>query len=116
MDDAIEVEDMSHEPLGFLSGYFRGSQLRWATVDKEGYAIISTFRRLEYLLWSGVHIHTDHRNLAYIFDPEACVSSVPKTLRRSVWSTGRQYLDSTTIQFDTLPVNAIAGGGYCRDG
>ena len=26
-----------------------------------------------------VHIYTDHRNLAYIFEPEACVSSVPKT-------------------------------------
>ena len=79
VDDNVAVEEMSHEPLGFLSGTFRGSQLRWATVDKEGFAIISTFRRLEYLLWGGVHIHTDHRNLAYIFDPEACVSSVPKT-------------------------------------
>eukprot|EP00903_Cladosiphon_okamuranus_P021853 g20089.t1 len=53
--------------------------LRWATVDKERFAIVSTFLRLEYLLWGGVHIHTDHRNLAYIFNPEACVSSVPKT-------------------------------------
>ena len=79
VDDNVAVEEMSHEPLGFLSGTFRGSQLRWATVDKEGFAIISTFRRLEYLLWGGVHIHTDHRNLAYIFDPDACVSSVPKT-------------------------------------
>ena len=41
--------------------------------------IVSTFRRLEYLLWGGVRIYTDHRNLAYIFKPEACVSSVPKT-------------------------------------
>jgi len=48
-------------------------------MDKEGFAIVSTFRRLEYLLWGGVHIHTDHRNLAYIFNPEVCVSSVPKT-------------------------------------
>eukprot|EP00903_Cladosiphon_okamuranus_P017435 g16059.t1 len=79
LDAGVVVEDMSHEPLGFLSGTFRGSQLRWATVDKEGFAIISTLRRLEYLLWGGVHIHTDHRNLAYIFNPEACVSSVPKT-------------------------------------
>ncbi|CAB1109830.1 unnamed protein product [Ectocarpus sp. CCAP 1310/34] len=79
VDNNVPVEDMSHEPLGFLSGTFRGSQLRWATVDKEGFAIISTFRRLEYLLWGGVHIHTDHRNLAYIFDPEACISTVPKT-------------------------------------
>ena len=75
----IPVEDMSHEPLGFLSGTFRGSQQRWATTDKECFAIVSTFRRLEYLLWNGVRIHTDHRNLAYIFNPEACVSSVAKT-------------------------------------
>lgn len=79
LDAGVAVEDTSHEPLGFLSGTFRGSQLRWATVDKEGFAIVSTFLRLEYLLWGGVHIHTDHRNLAYIFNPEACVSSVPKT-------------------------------------
>ena len=73
-DSGMAVEDMSHEPLGFLSGVFRNSQLRWPTVDKEAFAFVSTFRRLEYLLWNGVHIFTDHRNLAYIFDPEACVS------------------------------------------
>ena len=32
----MALENMSHEPLGFLSGSFKGSQLRWATVDKEG--------------------------------------------------------------------------------
>ena len=42
--------DRSLEPLAFLSGSFKGSQLRWATVDKEGFAIVNTFRRLEYLL------------------------------------------------------------------
>ena len=79
LEDGIEVEKMSHESVGFLSGTFPGSQQRWGTVDKEGFAIVSTFRRLEYLLWGGVRIYTDHRNLAYIFEPEACVSSVPKT-------------------------------------
>ena len=61
---------MSHEPLGFLSGPFRGSQQRWATLDKEGLTIVSTFHRLEYLLWGGMRIYTDHCNLAYIFEPE----------------------------------------------
>ena len=70
---------MSHEPLEFLSGTFRGSQQRWATVDKEEFAIVSTFCRLKYLLWGGVRISIDHCNLASIFKPEACVSSVPKT-------------------------------------
>ena len=29
---------------------------------------------------NGVHIFTDHRNLAYSFDPEACVTPVSKAL------------------------------------
>ena len=31
--------------------------------------MVSTLKRLEYLLWNGVHIYTDHKNLAYIFYP-----------------------------------------------
>ena len=68
LEGGVEVEKMSHERVGFLSGTFRGSQQRWATVDKEGFVIVSTFRRLEHLLWGGVRIYTDHRNLAYVFE------------------------------------------------
>ena len=57
---------MSHELLGFLSGTFRGSQQRCATVDKKGFTIVSTFRRLEYVLWGGVSIFTHHRNISPI--------------------------------------------------
>ena len=46
----VTLENMSREPLAFLSGSFTGSQLRRATVDKEGFAIVNTLRRLEYLL------------------------------------------------------------------
>ncbi|CAM9712786.1 unnamed protein product [Sphacelaria rigidula] len=81
MQQRLPVEDiMTHEPLASLSGNFKGSQMRWATIDKEALAIVSTFLRLEHLLWNGAHIFTDHRNLAYIFDPEACVTSVSKVL------------------------------------
>ena len=68
----------THEPLAFLSRTFKGSQMCWATIDKEQFAIVSPYRRLRYFLWNGVHIFTDHRNLAYIFDPEGCVTSVSK--------------------------------------
>ena len=43
----VALENMSYEPLAFLRGSFKGSQLRWATVDNEGFAIVNTFRRLE---------------------------------------------------------------------
>ena len=72
---SVAIVDMSHEPLGFLSGPFRGSQERWATVDTEGFAIVSTFKRLPYLLWGGVAIHCDHRNLAYIFGANGAPTS-----------------------------------------
>ena len=73
LDRDVSAEDMTQKPLGFLLGIFKGSQQRWATVDREGFAVV------ECLLWNGVHICTDHRKLAYIFDSEACVSSIAKT-------------------------------------
>ena len=36
MEQNLPLEDMTHEPLAFLSGTFKGSQMRWATIDKEG--------------------------------------------------------------------------------
>lgn len=49
-DSGMAVEGMSHERLGFLTGGFSASQLRWPTLDKEAFAFGSTFRRLGYLL------------------------------------------------------------------
>ena len=37
MDQNLPVEDMTHEPLAFLSGTFKGSQMRWATIDTVSY-------------------------------------------------------------------------------
>ena len=48
------MENMTHEPLGFVSGSFKGAQLNWPTVEEEAFAVVSTFRRLAYLLWDGV--------------------------------------------------------------
>ena len=72
-DVSKAVAEQRHEPLLFLSGRFSGSQLRWAIPDKEGYAIVAAFRRASYLLQqrNGVLICTDHRNLTYIFAPDA---------------------------------------------
>ena len=74
----IPVVDMAHEPLGIVSGGFKGSQLNWAVVDKEAFAILSVCRRLSYLLWDGFDIFCDHRNLANIFSPVACAATLSK--------------------------------------
>ena len=51
---------------------------------------MSTFQPLEYLLWGAVRIYTDHLNLAHIFEPKVCVSSMPKTAARRLgnWKMG----------------------------
>ncbi len=74
----VLVEEMSHEPLGFVSGSFRGSQLNWPTMDKEGYAIVVAIKRLDYLMWAGEKIFCVHRNLAYTFSPHSCDTVVTK--------------------------------------
>ena len=76
---SVAIADMAHEPLGFLSGPFRGSQERWATVDEEGFAIVSTFKWVSYLFWGGVAIHCNHRNLAYISRTLLCTSLAMRT-------------------------------------
>ena len=67
----MPVAEMSHEPLGFVSGAFKNAQVRWPVIDKEAFAIISTCRRLQFLFWGGFCVYCDHRKLAYIFHPGA---------------------------------------------
>ena len=76
----LPTEEQAHEPLAFLSGTFRGAQIRWAIPDKEGYAIKESCVKLCHLLVrrKGFSIHTDHRNLLYIFNPQGFAASVPK--------------------------------------
>ena len=50
---SVATTNMCNAPLGRLGGPFGGLQQRQATVDKEGFAIVSTFTRLPYPLGWG---------------------------------------------------------------
>lgn len=65
---------MHHEPLGVVSGAFKGAQLNWPTVNKEFYALLATFQQLGYPRWQGVQFFCNHR----IFNPETCRGAVSK--------------------------------------
>ena len=69
-----------HEPLGFLSGEFKGAQRRWGIPDKEGFAVRIACEKFAHLLIRerGFAIFTDDRNLTYIFNPAGAVSVVAK--------------------------------------
>ena len=75
-----DIADWRHEPLGFLSGSFKGASLRWGIPDKEGFAIVESCRKFSHFLVrdKGFRIYTDHRNLKFIFNPRGVVSQVSK--------------------------------------
>ena len=50
-----------HHPVLYISGLFRGSQLNWAALTKEAYAIYMSIRKLSfYLTNTDVLIRSDH--------------------------------------------------------
>ena len=63
------VLQQSHKPMAFVSGRFTGAQLKWPTVEKEGFAILQTLTRCSHLLRRprGFELFTDHRNLQFLF-------------------------------------------------
>ena len=85
----LSFMDMSHKPLAFLSGVFRGSQLFWPTVDKDFFTILNAFHLVSYLLWDGLDIFCNHRNMAYIFSPQSCGATLSKagSQRLAGWRT-----------------------------
>lgn len=47
-DSGKRLEQTQHEPMGLVSGVFRGSQLIAPTVDKEGCATVAMLQRLDF--------------------------------------------------------------------
>lgn len=74
------IEQQPHEPLAFLGSKFNKAQKNWTTYEKEAYAVVQTFDRLDYLFWgSGQnHVFTNHKNLLYVFAPLALRPSSPR--------------------------------------
>ena len=67
----VALENMSHEPLAFLSGSFKGSQLRWATVDKQGFANREHFSQAGILaLGWGSYLHRSSQSQVH-FQPRS---------------------------------------------
>lgn len=66
------MEDQKLEPLGFVSGAFNGDQLNWSTVEKDPYAILQVFWKLDYLLMCDYgYVFTEHPNLLFVYFPTA---------------------------------------------
>lgn len=77
MDDP--VTERPYEPLGFLSGSFKGSAENRSVPEKEGFTIVESMTRMDYItLGRLVHLFTDHVNLLVMYDPPKTTNSIPK--------------------------------------
>jgi hypothetical protein len=67
----LPMEEQDHQPLAFLSGEFKGAQIPWTVPEKEGFAVVNTVTKIDYLLLSHdeFSILSDHLNLKYIYNP-----------------------------------------------
>ena len=89
------ITEQRHEPLGFVGHRFNGSELNWAIIDKEAYAIKDTLKKLSYLLHMAKPflLYTDHRNLISMYSPIKCTKQSAERLIR--W--GLELRDYTYI-------------------
>jgi RNase H-like domain found in reverse transcriptase/Reverse transcriptase (RNA-dependent DNA polymerase) len=60
----LPTEEQDHQPLAFQSGAFKGASERWSTVEKEGYALVESLDRFDFLVAGReLSLFTDHANL-----------------------------------------------------
>lgn len=106
----IPVESMCHQPLDFLSDKFNGSQISWGSVDEKAFAIISTFRCLDYLGWNhGVRLLTDCRNLACVPNLRFLFHPCPRHLP-NVRKIGKHLFLSIHVPSSTISLESVMRG------
>jgi RNase H-like domain found in reverse transcriptase len=94
----LPMEEQDHQPLAFLSGEFIGAQLRWTVPEKEGFAIVDTVTKVDYLLLSHdeFSIMSDHLNLTYIYNS---LSADPTLSRHVVHKLKRWALKMSVFSY-----------------
>ncbi len=63
------VDEQQQKHLCFLYGAFKGSSKNWSVPEKEGFAIVESMCRVDYLIMGReVSIYTDRANLVQLYD------------------------------------------------
>lgn len=68
----FQVVDGKDRPIMYMSKALTSSEIKWATIEKECYAIVYALYKFEYLL-RDIHftLRTDHKNLTYMVDSKS---------------------------------------------
>ena len=99
------ILDQQHLPLAFFSGPFQGAAMRYAMVEKEGLAMVTTCTKAAHLLHrtGPVHLFTDHRNNVALYspDPSVLASSRPVADRIARWQSYMRSFNFTIHAIST---------------
>ena len=88
------IDDTDH-PVAYISGLFRGSQLNWAALTKEAYAIYMSVKKLSFYLDSArITVRSDHLTLKKFLEKNTMNSKVNN------WAV---ELESQKIDFVFIP-------------
>ena len=80
-------------PVAFVSGLFRGSQLNWAALTKEAFAIYMSVKKLSYPNQAEIYFRSDHLPLKRFLQKNTLNSKVNN------WA---MELESFNIQFEYI--------------
>ena len=87
--------DGTDHPITYVSGLFRGSQLNWATLTKEAYAIYMSVKKLSfYIDTAKITVKSDHLPLKKFLEKSTMNSKVNN------WAV---ELESQNITFEYIP-------------
>ena len=76
-EHADEKRKRKHHPICYVSGQFHGSQLNWAALTKEAYAIYMAIKRLSFYVTDvDVVIKSDHLPLKKFLNKQMMNSKV----------------------------------------
>jgi RNase H-like domain found in reverse transcriptase len=94
----LPTQEQDHQPLAFMSGEFKGAQLRWTVSEKEVFAIFDTVIKVDYLLLSHdeFSILADLFNLTNIYNP---LSADPTLARHVVHKLQRWALKMSVFSY-----------------
>lgn len=98
------VRNHMREPLVFLSRRFFATQIHWKIYENEAFAVVQSFRRLNYILSCSdlARIFIDHRNICFTFHPTAVKPNLGRhtVLKVIRWSL---YLSAFLYTIEHIP-------------
>lgn len=99
----MNVEEKWHEPIAFLGAALKRPEKWWTTFEKEAFAINQVLKKMDYLMLAEekAHIHTDHRNLFFVFNPLALDSTLGKHIVNKVQLWGL-YLSKVSYVVENI--------------